>query len=436
MTHYSWRQRLTFIPPVALGILVLILAPAIRSDPAQAPVATNKKVVRVLPVEPRAIRPVAIGYGHTRPVREWSGQSQVDGEVIWVAEQFHVGSVIGKGQEILRLDPSLYQLTLARLEAETEVLVLTQQAIMASLNIAEQDYQVQQSEYKRILRLRDTGHVSLAEAEQAQRALLASKQQLQTHKNNLAINLAQQKVLRQERLIAERDLQHTRIKAPYSMRVTDKFVGLADYVNKGEVMLQADNIDAVEVDAQFALGKMRPLRQAEGGPVVGEIPSRLQAEVELAVDGRIIRWQAEVRHSGGRVDAQTQSQTIVVRVNHPFQQAVPGERPPLLRDTFVRVRLMAPPLEKRIVLPVSALHSGSVYVISKGKLAQKAVSVDFIQEQVAVIRSGLKAGDHVVLSQLEPAVSGMPVSEKIDTETMHWLDAQTGLSVDSQYGGL
>ncbi|MFA0280344.1 efflux RND transporter periplasmic adaptor subunit [Vibrio sp. 10N.222.55.F12] len=427
MTRYSWLQRALFVPPVLLGIALLVIAPGMKAEPPNTSNTAAKKVVRVLKVEPRNIQPSAIGYGHTESVQDWQAQSELDGAVVWVSEQYKTGAIIRKDSELLRIDPTAYQLTIARLQAELEVLMLTNQTIIDSLKIAEKEFEVQQSEYARSIKLSETGHISKTEKDRATKDLLSSQQQLQTQKNQLAINQAQQKVLQTELALANRDLEQTVIKAPFDIRIVETLVGLAEYVNKGELLLKADDIDAVEVRAQFPLGKMRPLRNSNRFDSLDEdVHSNLSATVELQAGDKVITWPAEISRSGGEIDAQTQSQSLVAQVNQPYQQAIPGEKPPLIRGTFVKVTIKAPMMEQQVLLPINAIHDGKVYTVSEGKLKSKPVRIDFVQGQVAVIKSGVEFGDVVVLSKLSPAVEGMALQPQPDEKIGLWLDTQSG----------
>ncbi|MDE1233984.1 efflux RND transporter periplasmic adaptor subunit [Vibrio aestuarianus] len=431
MKRFKWTQRFLFIPPVLIGVAILVSAPAMKAEPPKIIDNKGEKVVRVLKVAPRDIHPSAIGYGHTQPARDWEAQAELEGAVVWINDNFHDGNIIKQGNEILRLDPSSYQLSIARLEAELEVAKLTDQTILETLNISEQEYQVQKSEYERTVRLSKSGHISKTDKDKATKDLLNSQQQFQTQKNNLAINKATQKVLLTELALAKRDLEHTIIKAPFDVRVTDKMVGLAEYVNKGEIMLKADGIDAVEINAQFPLGKMRPLRRSE---VLSKANSNdytgLEAIVELNVGEHLISWDANVSRSGGHIDAQTQSQSIVVQIDNPLKQASPGQRPPLIRDTFVKVTLKAPVMSKQTLLPLTAIHNDKVYLVQDGKLKIQPVKVDFVQGQIAVIKSGIQQDDIVVLSKLSPAVEGMLLKPQPDKNINQWLDKETGFKLD------
>lgn len=436
MAKFGWKQRAVILPPILLGILIIAIAPSMKAEPAKAEQKAIKKVVRVLPVKPRSIQPYAIGYGHTKPEQSWQAQSEVEGSIIWIAESLQNGAIIKKGTTLIKLDPSPYQLAITRLLAEKNVSLLRDKTIAASLAIAEQDYAIQLSEYQRTERLNKTGHISKNELDGAKRSLLNSQQQLQTLKNNLAINQAEQQVLQAQLDLAKRDLQKTEIVAPFDLRITEKKADVAEYVNKGEILLYGDGINRVEVSAQFPLGKMRPLRRSESRNLIdNNIHNDLQAQVILKAGDRSIFWQADVGRSGGQIDVQTQSQSIIVTIDAPYKKASPGKKPALIRDTFVKVILKAPVINKQILLPLTAIHQDKVYTVTpEGKLSIKPVEIDFIQGEIAVIKSGISFKDKVVLSQLSPAVSGMNLKPQLDKKMLKWLDNETGFSAEKAIG--
>ncbi len=425
MTKYNWKQRALILPPLLIGALLLALAPKMKAEPPKADNAGGKKVVRVIKVTLQDIQPTAVGYGLTQPAIEWQAQAEIEGRVTWVSDKFKAGEIIKQGERLLQIDPSSYQLTITKLNAELDIARLHNKTTAESLSIAEKNDALQKEEYARSERLFKSGHLSQTEKDRALREVLNSKQQVQSLKNEQAINLADQQVLNVELEMAKRDLSHTEIRAPFDIRITAKHVDLAAYVSKGETLLEADGISATEVSAQFPLGKMRPLRQQSSQqPLNSNLHQDLTATVELEAADRKITWPAEVDRSGGMIDAQTQSQTIVVQVKAPYQQAAPGKRPPLIRDTFVKVTLKAPTLKQKMLLPLNVLHDNKVYLIKDGKLAFQPVKVDFIQNQLAVIKSGIKPGDMVVASQLQPAVEGMTLKPQQDKSLIQWIIRQ------------
>jgi len=431
----SWKKRMLLLPPLILGALVIAIAPSLKQAPPQNTKVSPPKVVRTLKAQTRSIQPTVTGYGYIQPANDWQVQSELSGTVVWIADNLSNGSIIKKGDVVLKIDPAPFLLTKAQLQAQLDVAKLKDKTIQSSLKIAQQDFDLQQAELQRYERLNTTGNISKVTRDTSERQFLNSQQQVQTLKNNLLINKAEQKILTSQLAIADLDLKKTTLLAPFDIRLTEVNVGVAEYINRGELLLKADGLDAAEVSAQFPIGKMRPLRRAtkNSNLAEGAMHSELQAIVELQAVDKKIAWPGIVTRTGGLLDTQTQSQSIVVRVNDPYQQASPGERPPLIRNTFVKVTLKSPVLKQQILLPITAIHNNTVYTLdAENKLRIKNIDVDFIQQQVAVIRSGLKNGEKVILSPLSPAIEGMKLKPKKDEKMLKWLEKSTGFSVTKE----
>ncbi len=325
MAKYSWLQRFLIAPPIILGGLVLFIAPSMKAEPPKVEQAGGSKVVRIIKVKPFSIQPTAVGYGYTQPSKEWQAQSEIEGRVTWVADNFKDGAFVTKGEPLLRIDDSAYQLAITKLNAELDVSRLKDQTLAVSYSIAEQDYKLQKEEYERSERLAKTGHLSQTEKDKAKRDLLSKQQTLQNLKNEQAINVAEQQVLTAELDMAKRDLSHTEIRAPYDIRITATDIDVEEYVNKGQTLLQSDGMDSVEVLAQYSIGKMRPLRRnTQSQSFDNTLHSELEATVTLNTGEKLVSWKGVVDRTGGTIDAQTQSQTMIVRVPEPYQQAQPG----------------------------------------------------------------------------------------------------------------
>ncbi|HEY5716781.1 MAG TPA: efflux RND transporter periplasmic adaptor subunit [Psychromonas sp.] len=431
-SKFSWKKRLLWIPPLLLGMLALFFAPLLKQAPPQNSKAASPTVVRVIKMSPRKIQPTASGYGYIQPASEWLAQSELSGTVIWMSDNLDSGTIINKGEILLKIDPAPLLLAKAQLQAQFEVAKLKDTTIASSLEIAQQDFDLQKNELQRVERLSATGNISKTAKDASKRLFLNSEQQLQTLKNSLLINQAEQKVLTSQLAIIDLDLEKTILRAPYDIRITDVNIGIATYINRGELLLKADGLEAAEVSAQFPIGKMRPLRKTtKENRLSSNLHTELQAIVELQTADRTINWQGSVDRTGGLLDAQTQSQSIVVRIDNPYQKASPGSRPPLIRNTFVKVTLKASILNNQLLLPSTAIHNNQVYILDlDNKLQIKAVEIDFVQQQIVVIRSGLTAGDKVILSPLSPAIAGMKLKPLEDKKTLNWLDKTTGFTAE------
>ncbi len=108
---------------------------------------------------------------------------------------------------------------------------------------------------------------------------------------------------------------------------------------------------------------------------------------------------------------------MVVVIDAPETQAAPGERPRLLRNTFVEVELTAPPLTGQVVIPRAAWRNGQVFVVDDdGRLAIRRAAIAFSQGGLAVLADGISPGERVVVSDLIGAIEGMAINAQPDKQ--------------------
>ena len=68
-------------------------------------------------------------------------------------------------------------------------------------------------------------------------------------------------------------------------------------------------------------------------------------------------------------------------------------------------------------MPRSAIYDGGVYVLdADSRLRRRDIAVQFVQGSFAVISSGLKGGESLVVSDPTPAVDGMLVDSQSDDD--------------------
>jgi len=187
-------------------------------------------------------------------------------------------------------------------------------------------------------------------------------------------------------------------------------------------------LEIAEVEATFAIGRLRPLVRSsrQEGPVVsGAGVLGLGAGGRLRTPTHAIEWPARVERVAGAVDPQTQSLGVVVAVDRPAALAEPGRRPPLFRNTFVEVELVSKARDEQIVVPVSALHQGRIYVVNdENRLEVRQVEVNFTQGSYAVLQRGVKPGERIVTSDLASAVAGMLLDPQEDKKSKRRLVAE------------
>lgn len=438
----TWLKRLLILPPILLGGAVLAFLVTGREPPIRTDAGETAQPVRTITMDPLAFVPRAIGYGTVEPGTVWEAVAEVPGTVIERHPELERGQLIEAGTVILRLDPTDYELAVARIAAtldsiaaELEELAAREANLRASLEIERRAVDLAQTELARARQLLERGTTSQARVDEAEQTLLAQRQRVQELENELNLIPAQRRVLeanrrlnRVERDQARRDLARTEIAMPFDGRIAEVGVETAEYVTAGQVMAVADGIDVAEVTAQVALAQMAPLIPQDIAPAqlsaqaLAGLPERLgiDAEVRLDFGDRTARWPASLDRISETVDPQTRTLGVIVQVDDPLRRAIPGQRPPLTKGMYVAVELQGEPRPGMFVVPRVALHRREgarplVYVVDEAdRLAFRAVTPGPEQGDLVVIEDGLQAGDRVVVSDLVPAIEGMRLSPRRD----------------------
>ena len=147
----------------------------------------------------------------------------------------------------------------------------------------------------------------------------------------------------------------------------------------------------------------------------------LSATVRLKTGTVTAEWPARVDRISPAVDPQTRTVGVVVSVDEPYRSAVPGRKPPLVKNMYVHVTLFGQPWPGSIVIPRVALHrmpDGPRVYVADAKDRLRILAVELLAEQgdLVVLESGLEPGHRVVVTDLIPASDGMLLAPNEDLQ--------------------
>lgn len=363
---------------VALGAVGLIALTLSKPPMAQHKPPVVRPTVRAVIARTGPLRVKVLGEGTVAPLRESTLATQVKGEAIEVSPALVSGGAFKKGQVLLKIDPTDYELavTLARAkvrEGET------------ALQKAREEAEVALEEWKRF-----------GKGSGAPPPLVAKEPQL-------AEAQAKLKAARAQLAQAELDLSRCSLTAPFDGRVSQKFVDLGQYLKAGEKVATIYSTDAVEITVPLEDRDLAWLSvpgftsgQGQGSPAV----------VSAHFAGRDMRWQGRVVRAEGRLDEKSRTVPVVVRVQHPY-----ASTPPLAIGLFVQVAIEGRQVTQAVRLPRSAIRQGGVVwvVDDSGILRFRPVTVARRSGETALVTGGLKDGERVVISPLQAVSDGMAV---------------------------
>lgn len=365
----------------ALGAGAMILS---RKQPETRIPEPPVPLVRVMPVALEDLRLNVKSQGTVRPRTETTLVTEVAGMVLEVHPSFVAGGFFEQGDLLLAVDPNDYRQALIQARsavAQTELRLAQEQA---EADVAREEWKDLGGGEASPLTLRVP---QVAEAE----AALAS---------------ARAAVVR-----AERDLERTKIRAPYDGRVREKSVDRGQYVTPGTPLAKIYSVDFAEIrlplpDADLAFVDLplvfRDAASRKPGPEV-----ILRAEFA----GRSFEWRGRLVRTEGEIDPRSRMVHAVARVEDPYGRGEDPERPPLAAGMYVEAEIEGRPVEGVAVIPRTALRNGNQVLIvdENDQLQFRDVEVLRTSDDRAVIGSGLKDGDRVCLSTLSAVTNGMRV---------------------------
>lgn len=453
-TLLRFTRPLLSLPPIIIGGVVLAMVLANRNAPEKAEVAEVARPLVVITAPKTDVIPRVLGYGTARPGDIWAAVADVSGRVVETHPELKAGTIVRKDEVVVQIDPAQYELTLAQLKAEIAQVEAQQAELEAqkqnlgtSLVIEEDSLALAQRDQERMRGLRQRNAVSESEFDQSVREVLTQRQNVQSLKSSLNVLPAQQQALvaslqaKQASLgQAQLNLDHTIIRAPLDCRLSEVSLEVGQFVTAGQSLFNAYGADVTEVEAQAPIDRVRTLLNPEASPLPISLSERttnmvrkvfdVEATVRMRTGDFEVEWDARFDRIREELDLQTRTLRIVVAVDKPYENVVPGKRPPLAPGMFCEVELRGKPRVSRVVVPRTSVRDGAVYLVNNdGRLERRPVAIEFSQGGFSVIGEGLEGGERIVVSDPTPAVEGMLIKPTTDQSVLdHLLAEATGES--------
>lgn len=404
-----------FAPPLALGALLLaatlLLAPGTARDQAAAPPLP----VRYMTAEPTDVVPVYVGYGRVQPRQSWQAVSQVPGAISWRHPELRAGARFGAGEPLLKVDNDDYQAALEEAESRVhsaEAAVAELQARAAdldqSLAIERQALQIAETDYARNVELADAGHISRTRLGQEEQALLRQRQTVQNLTAQINLLPAQRQAaearLRETRAAAsraDRDLARTEVVMPFAGRIVDVAVERGQFVPLGQTMLEAEDTGDMEVRLEVSYELLRSRFPALLDGPADQPRQRFPALIR-ATTGQT--WSGHVGRVDPGLNRANRAAQLYLKVDH-------GAAPAPAANLYVEAEIQGPALPARIVVPRLAVRDGHVLLASDDDtLTRRRVEVEFVQQDSAIIRTGLAAGARIIVTDVLYPAEGMALA--------------------------
>ncbi|EPG5381841.1 efflux RND transporter periplasmic adaptor subunit [Stenotrophomonas maltophilia] len=361
----------TFRTPVAL-IAALALAMTACSAPEATPEAAPR--VSVVTVGPQVVQRHDELPGRVAAIRTAQIRAQVGGIV--QRRLFEQGAEVRAGQALFQIDPAAFR-------ADVDSALAALQRSEAALGRS----RVQS---------------------QRLHALAAAQAVSQQHRDDASAEYEQARAAVNEAraILARRqlDLRYATVSAPIAGRIDQALVteGALVGVADAEPMAVVQQIDQVYVDVRQPAAQLESLQRSAGG---GELPVTI-----IGAAGKPLPERGKMLFSGINVDARTGDVILRILVDNPQRQLLPG--------MYVRAKVPRGAPASALTVPQQAVlrsAGGQAYawvIGGDGKAVIRTLEVDGSVDRQWLVRTGLKAGEKVVVEGQERLQEGVVVDAR------------------------
>ncbi|MGX5218106.1 efflux RND transporter periplasmic adaptor subunit [Pseudomonas segetis] len=366
--------------PVALGFLAFCtLSTQLRAEDAPPAPEVSVETVKVAPL------PLELEYpARTAGFREIEVRAQVSG--ILQERTYLEGSSVKQGQLMFRIDSRIYQAALAQAKG--------------ALAQEQARYRQTERDLRRIRELQKKGYASESELDNAVSNFEQSKANIQAAKAEVQAK--------------QIDLDYTTVTAPIS-GITSK-----ETVSEGSLMVAGDpnaslltkitQLDPIYVNFAAPDSDVESMRNglADGSLVLDGEAVRVGITYG---DGSTYPLEGKVNFTDSLIDRSTGTVSTRAVVPNPKQTLLPGQ--------FVRVQIKGISIPNALTVAERAVAQGPngtfVYVVDdKGVARVRQVSVGRTSKGRWVIKSGVSAGDKVIVEGLTKVRPDTPVKVASD----------------------
>jgi RND family efflux transporter MFP subunit len=356
-----------------------------RSNPKahrQAPTKITPRV-RVQPVTPTNETVIIQASGTVIPARKITLKSRVAGEVIDTHPDFSPGGFLKKGERVLKVDDTDYQLVLARKQSEVVAARYAIALEKGRQEVARREWALINKDHPA-----DDGDAELA-----------------LRKPHLEKVLADLKVARIGIKQAQLNIERTRIRAPFNAVILATYVETGSQITVQERIADLVATDEYWVRVSIPVDRLKWISIPANHRKAGSI-TRVIYHSSAVRTGSVIKLLGDLEPKGRMA-------RLLIAIKDPLGRNHPGShRLPLLIGEYVRVEIKGKPLNNVYRIPRTALRDGThLWVVGPGeKLEIRKVETIWRDAEAVFLKTGIQPGDRLIISDLSTPIAGMSVN--------------------------
>ncbi|MGQ0793560.1 MAG: efflux RND transporter periplasmic adaptor subunit [Deltaproteobacteria bacterium] len=379
------RSALKVIIPAAVIVVGFSLAAAlIKTSPKIERKSPEKqaRLVEVARVYARDENTFQEAMGEVKPAEEVALHPQVAGKIVEVSREFIPGGRFRRGEVLLRIERSDYELAARQRESEVAQAQSDLKLEMGQQAVALKEYEL-------------LGEV----VSEGDRDFVLRKPQLE--KTRSVLNSAKAALA-----LAKINIERTAVKAPFDLIITGRGVNLGAQVAASTPLATIVGTDRYWVEAPVPVDALRwiqiPNSTAEAG-------SRVKIFSDSAWGKGVFR-EGEIVRLLGDLERESRMARVIVEIADPLSLSSGNRgKPRLIIGSYVRLEIEGQELKSVFSVDRRFVHNGGqVWIMNAGdELEIRQVGVLFRGRDKLYINEGLSDGERLVTTLLSTPVEGM-----------------------------
>ncbi len=370
------RKRKGLAVGVRLGLIAVLLVGSLaifgvlRATREQSKVRTDPPApltVRAVVAEARPVERVWEGFGTVRSMNRAEVAAEVSGRVIDRPRDAEPGRPVARGQLLLLIDPTDYEVGVARARqaaaatrAQVDGLAVESERIGNQIRLAEEEIEAARRDLERTERAIAGGAGSPGELDSKRTVLLRSQRELDGLRQQSELIPSRRAALEAQLAgqladlrLAEQNLARTRVVSPLDGEIQSVGPRAGDFIVAGTPVAGVVDLARIEVPLRLPASSAGWVARVVGEPGMVSLWNGAAVGEPQHV-GKVTRFSPEA-------DADSRTITVYVEVEQDPQRP---DR--LLPGSFVHGRVRTPDPLPRVVLPRRAIRSGRVMLVDAG----------------------------------------------------------------------
>jgi RND family efflux transporter MFP subunit len=432
---------------LAVGGAAFVGLAALKKPAAKRPPVVKVYNVDVFQVSPTNLPTTITAHGTAAAERDVVISAEVAGRIVSLGldgkprtdasrpeKLLKVGQRVGAGELLVQIDPTTYEqkfkqadLLVQADEKEYQLTLKQQENNRKLVAQAKADVKVYRDEYNRYLKAKADGAAQDSDVSRAKLELQRYENALTVAENKQSLFPLQLEQIRnrqdqhkKDREIAKTNLEYATVRAKFAGTLSEVHVQPGQFVKVGDPLVRITNSTIVEIPVAVALddyNRLEPLIRAAKSPE--EMPAVLLSE---SID-HAYQWTGYVARTAPQADPLTRTVKVFVRVDNSKGHKSAA---PVLPGMHYYASIAGRELDSARVVPRDAIIDGRVFVATnlkqtttkvdgkqrpvwEGVAVARKINVMRTVQTLAVVGSGLKPGDHVILTNLDVIHDGAKV---------------------------